>query len=121
MNLQFADRDESTIPIDLGNMIRTTPFGQVFLEDGVTYRQSTNDDVGNNSNPYIDQAFTDRLRKFTNMFSSIFVKGDLGLGFSYQINYTPRYEFYNYLCQYLSSITFFNLFNLELILKYLKE
>lgn len=96
MNLQFADRDESTIPIDLGNMIRTTPFGQVFAEDGVTYRQSTNDDVGNNSNPYIEQAFTDRLRKFTNMFSSIFVKGDLGLGFSYQINYTPRYEFYNY-------------------------
>jgi len=96
MNLQFADRDEGAIPINLGNMIRTTPFGQIYADDGVTLRQSTNDDVGNNSNPYLDQRHNERLRKFTNMFGSIFVKGDLGYGFSYQINYTPRFEFYKY-------------------------
>ena len=96
INLQVADRDESTIPIDLGNMIRTTPYGQLYQDDGVTLRQSTNDDVGNNANPYLDQVFQNRLRKYTNMFSSLFVKGDLGLGFSYQINFTPRFEFYTY-------------------------
>jgi TonB-dependent starch-binding outer membrane protein SusC len=93
-NLQFADRDESTIPIDLNNMIQTTPYGQLYQDDGVTLRQSTNDDVGNNTNPYLDQYYNSRLRKFTNMFGSIYVKGDIGYGFSYQINYTPRFEFY---------------------------
>lgn len=95
VNLQFANRDESSIPIDLGNMIRTTPYGQLYQADGVTLRQSTNDDIGNNSNPYLDQYFTDRQRKFTNLFSTVFVKGDLGYGFSYQVNFIPRFEFYN--------------------------
>ncbi|MCP1385060.1 SusC/RagA family TonB-linked outer membrane protein [Runella salmonicolor] len=93
-NLQFADRDESSIPINLNNMIQTTPYGQLYQDDGVTLRQSTNDDVGNNTNPYLDQYYNTRLRKFTNMFGSIYVKGDIGYGFSYQINYTPRFEFY---------------------------
>ncbi|WP_298362159.1 TonB-dependent receptor [Runella sp.] len=93
-NLQFADRDESSIPIDLNNMIQTTPYGQLYQDDGVTLRQSSNDDVGNNTNPYLDQYYNSRLRKFTNMFGSIYVKGDIGYGFSYQINYTPRFEFY---------------------------
>lgn len=93
-NLQFADRDESSIPIDLNNMIQTTPYGQLYQDDGVTLRQSTNDDVGNNTNPYLDQYYNSRLRKFTNMFGSIYVKGDIGYGFSYQVNFTPRFEFY---------------------------
>lgn len=97
INLQVADRDESTIPIDLGNMIRTTPYGQLYQDDGVTLRQSTNDDVGNNTNPYLDQVYQNRLRKFTNMFSSLYIKGDIGLGFSYQVNFTPRFEFFDYL------------------------
>jgi hypothetical protein len=55
LNLQFANRDESSIPIDLGNAIRTTPFGQLYQDDGVTLRQSTNDDIGNNTNAFLDQ------------------------------------------------------------------
>ena len=97
LNLQFANRDESSIPIDLGNAIRTTPFGQLYQDDGVTLRQSTNDDVGNNTNPFLDQVFDSRNRRVNNLFSSIFIKGDLGYGFSYQVNYTPRFEFVNYL------------------------
>jgi TonB-dependent starch-binding outer membrane protein SusC len=95
MNLQFANRDESNIPIDLGNMIRTTPYGQLYQADGITLRQSTNDDIGNNANPYLDQFYTDRNRKATDLFSTLFVKGDLGYGFSYQVNFIPRFEFYN--------------------------
>lgn len=95
INLQFANRDESSVPIDLGNMIRTTPYGQLYQDDGVTLRQSTNDDIGNNANPYLDQYYQDRNRKSTNLFSTIYAKGDLGYGFSYQVNFIPRYEFYN--------------------------
>ena len=97
MNVQFGNRDEGAIPIDLGNMIRTTPYGQLYQDDGVTLRQSTNDDVGNNTNPFLDQVFNTRNRKINNLFSTLFLKGDLGLGFSYQINFTPRFEFLNYL------------------------
>ena len=95
LNLQFANRDESSIPIDLGNAIRTTPFGQLYQDDGVTLRQSTNDDIGNNTNAFLDQVFNSRDRRVNNLFSSIFIKGDLGYGFSYQVNYTPRFEFVN--------------------------
>ncbi|MBK8514443.1 MAG: TonB-dependent receptor [Saprospiraceae bacterium] len=93
LNAQFSDRDESSVPVTLNNMIQTTPYGQLYNEDGVTLRRSTNDDPGNNTNPYLDQFYTDRLRKFNNLFGSIFAKGDLPLGFSYQVNFTPRFEF----------------------------
>jgi len=95
LNIQFGNRDESSIPIDLGNAIRTTPYGQLYQDDGITLRQSTNDDVGNNQNPFLDQVFNFRERATNNLFSSIFVKGDIGYGFSYQVNFTPRFEFVN--------------------------
>lgn len=95
LNIQFGNRDESSIPIDLGNAIRTTPYGQLYQDDGITLRQSTNDDVGNNQNPFLDQTFNTRNRINNNLFSSIFVKGDIGYGFSYQVNFTPRFEFVN--------------------------
>jgi TonB-dependent starch-binding outer membrane protein SusC len=97
LNMQYGNRDEGSIPIDLGNAIRTTPFGQLYQDDGVTLRQSTNDDVGNNTNPFLDQKFNTRDRKVNNLFSSIFIKGDISHGFSYQVNFTPRFEFLNYL------------------------
>ncbi len=95
LNIQFGNRDESSIPIGLGNIIRTTPYGQLYQDDGITLRQSTNDDVGNNSNPFLDQTFNTRSRINNNLFSSIFVKGDIGYGFSYQVNFTPRFDFTN--------------------------
>lgn len=95
LNIQFGNRDESSIPIGLGNIIRTTPYGQLYQDDGITLRQSTNDDVGNNSNPFLDQTFNSRSRINNNLFSSIFVKGDIGYGFSYQVNFTPRFDFTN--------------------------
>ncbi len=97
LNIQFGNRDESSIPIDLGNVIRTTPYGQLYQDDGVTLRQSTNDDIGNNTNAFLDQTFNSRDRRVNNLFSSIYIKGDIAYGFSYQVNFTPRFEFLNYL------------------------
>ncbi len=94
INLQFADRDESPVVMDLGNMIRTTPYAQLYADDGVTLRPSTNDDPGNNQNPFLAQRFTDRMIKFTTIFASVYAKGKLPYGFFYQINFTPRFEWY---------------------------
>ena len=92
-NLQFANRDESAIPLAMGDVIRTTPWGSIYTDDGLTLRASPNDDPGNNTNPFMAQYYTDRKYNYNNLFGSIYVKGKLPWGFSYQTNFTPRYDF----------------------------
>jgi TonB-linked SusC/RagA family outer membrane protein len=94
LNLQYADRDESQVPVTWGQMVNASPYGEVYKADGVTLRDSPNDDVGNNLNPFLDNTYTNRLRKFNTLFGSIYAKGQLPWGFSYQTNFTPNYEFY---------------------------
>jgi TonB-linked SusC/RagA family outer membrane protein len=94
LNLQYADRDESQVPVTWGQMVNASPYGEVYKADGVTLRDSPNDDLGNNTNPFLDNTYTNRLRKFNTLFGSIYAKGQLPWGFSYQTNFTPNYEFY---------------------------
>ena len=96
INLQFADRDESQVPVNWGQMVNASPWGDKYKADGVTLRDSPNDDVGNNINPFLDYVYTNRLQKTNTLFGSLYAKGDLGYGFSYQVNYTPNFEFYRY-------------------------
>ena len=99
VNFQFSDRDESAVPVSLADMIQTTPWGSYYADDGKTLRLSPNDDPGNNTHPFMGQAYTSRLYKYDNFFANIFAKGKLPWGFSYQINFSPRYDLlreYNY-------------------------
>ncbi|HTL07262.1 MAG TPA: SusC/RagA family TonB-linked outer membrane protein [Chitinophagaceae bacterium] len=96
MNMQFADRDESQVPVDWPQMVNASPYGEKYKADGVTLRDSPNDDVGNNLNPFQGYVYTTRLQKTNTLFGSLYAKGDLGLGFSYQVNFTPNFEFYRY-------------------------
>ncbi|MBZ4188413.1 SusC/RagA family TonB-linked outer membrane protein [Niabella beijingensis] len=95
MNFQFADRDESQVPVDWGQMINASPYGSVYNDDG-SLRDSPNDDLGNNANPFADNHYVNRLRKNNTLFGTIYLKGTLPYGFSYQINYTPNFDFYRY-------------------------
>lgn len=92
LNFQYSNRDESTIPVRFGDIASTTPWGSFYAADGVTVRQSPNDDPGSNTHPFLDQAFTKRLYKYDDFFATIFAKGKLPFGFSYQVNFSPRYE-----------------------------
>jgi TonB-dependent SusC/RagA subfamily outer membrane receptor len=94
LNMQYADRDESQVPVTWGQMVNASPYGEVYKADGITLRDSPNDDVGNNLNPFLDNTYTNRLRKFNTLFGTIYAKGNLPWGFSYQTNFTPNYEFY---------------------------
>jgi TonB-linked SusC/RagA family outer membrane protein len=94
-NLQFADRNESAVPYNWGQMVNASPYGEVYNADG-TLRNSPNDDIGNNISPFLDNTYTNRLQKTNTLFGSIYAKGDLGYGFSYQVNFTPNFEFYRY-------------------------
>jgi len=100
INLQFADRDESQVPADWSRVISNSPYGSKYNEDG-TLRWSPDSDkgtllTGNAKNPFLSVEYTDRLKKTKTLFSTIFLKGDLPFGISYQINFTPSYKFYNY-------------------------
>ncbi|MEJ7739582.1 MAG: TonB-dependent receptor [Chitinophagaceae bacterium] len=96
LNLQLSDRDESQVPVSWGQMINASPYGEIYKADGITLRDSPNDDIGNNTNPFLDNVYTNRLQKYNTLFGSLYAKGDLGHGFSYQVNFTPNFEFYRY-------------------------
>jgi len=96
INMQFADRDESQVPVTWGQMVNASPYGEVYKADGVTLRDSPNDDIGNNTNPFLDNTYQTRLQKYNTLFGSLYAKGNLPWGFSYQTNFTPNFEFYRY-------------------------
>jgi len=91
MNLQYAIRDEGSIPINFDQVRNASPLGEKYAADG-TLRDSPNDDPGNNANPFRDYTYRDRFLKYNTLFSSLFVKGNLPFGFSYQVNFTPTYD-----------------------------
>ncbi len=96
INMQFADRDESQVPVTWSQMINASPYGEKFKADGVTLRDSPNDDIGNNTNPFLDNTYTNRLQKENTFFGTIYAKGTLPFGFSYQSNFTPNFTFYRF-------------------------
>ena len=96
INLQYADRDESSVPVEWTQMINASPYGELYKDDGVTLRDSPNDDIGNNRNPFLDNTYTNQFEKINTLFGSIYAKGDLPYGFSYQVNFTPNFIFRRY-------------------------
>jgi TonB-linked SusC/RagA family outer membrane protein len=96
VNMQLSDRDESQVPVNWAQMVNASPYGEIYKPDGVTLRDSPNDDIGNNTNPFLDNTYTNRLQKYNTFFGSLYAKGKLPLGFSYQVNFTPNFEFYRY-------------------------
>ena len=96
MNMQFADRNESAVPVAWNQMINASPYGELYKSDGETLRDSPNDDIGNNINPLLSNAYTTRLERTNSLFGSIYAKGNLPFGFSYQVNFTPNFNFYRF-------------------------
>jgi len=92
LNFQYSNRDESTVPVRFGDIASTTPWGSFYQADGVTIRQSPNDDPGSNTHPFLDQAYIKRLYKYDDFFGSVFAKGNLPFGFSYSVNFSPRFD-----------------------------
>lgn len=93
VNFQYSNRDESYIPLSLADVNRSSPWGS-FYQDGSTtqLRLSTNDDPGNGSHPFMDQYYSTRMYKYDDFFANLYVKGKLPYGFSYQVNFSPRYD-----------------------------
>ncbi|MCC5936854.1 MAG: SusC/RagA family TonB-linked outer membrane protein [Lunatimonas sp.] len=93
MNTQFADRDESQVPVAWGNLVNLSPWAEPFMEDG-SLRFMPNEEVSGGRHPYYTPGYTDRLQKETTINSTLYAALELPLGFKFRTNFTPRYEFY---------------------------
>lgn len=93
-NLQFSNRDESNIPATWGDVYRASPYGSYYKDDGVSLRLSPTDDLVGSKNPLYDRAFQNRLIDFVTVLGTAYANVKLPLGISYQINFSPRMEWY---------------------------
>lgn len=97
LNTQFAARDESAVPADWDAAVRDSPFGSFYTDDSSDYRYSPQDEPGGGSrNPLAAAAYTDRIKRFYTLNSSMYAKVKLPFHITYQVNFTPRLEWYNY-------------------------
>ncbi len=97
INTQFADRDESSVPVDWTRIVQNSPYGSFYTDDSSDYRFSPQDDPGGGSrNPFIATKYTNRMKKFYTLNSIIYGKVTLPFGIKYTMNFAPQFEFYNY-------------------------
>ncbi|HRP55175.1 SusC/RagA family TonB-linked outer membrane protein [Agriterribacter sp.] len=90
VNSQFASRDESVVPANLGQLAPQSPYGSMWNEDG-TLRRRPNDYALNN--PLENYYGQDRLNKINTFFSSLYANVKLPLGFKYKISFQPNLGF----------------------------
>ncbi|MEZ5044516.1 MAG: SusC/RagA family TonB-linked outer membrane protein [Saprospiraceae bacterium] len=92
-NAQFADRDESSVPVEWNMVTQASPWGSELSDDGTTLRFSPQDDPGAGArHPHLRRRYTDRLQKFNTLNTRIYSTIALPLGFSYQFAFANRFE-----------------------------
>jgi TonB-linked SusC/RagA family outer membrane protein len=110
INTQFANRDEShlnsnfanttanpTVNADWALRVNDSPWGSIYNNDGKTIRISPVDDLGRGAkHPLYDMMFQDRKRVYNTLNTTMFAKLTLPLGITYELNFAPRYQFYQY-------------------------
>jgi TonB-dependent starch-binding outer membrane protein SusC len=100
INSQFTIRDESSVPVSVGNYEYTEPYSKVFNDDG-TVNWFPNGYTGGTESPLINYYGQDRIRKLNNLFASIFTEIKLPFGFTWKTSFQPRisntkdYNFYD--------------------------
>src|SRR3546814_15454436 len=79
MHTQFADRDESQVPVDWGLARVLSPWGSEFDEDGF-YEFQPNDERSGGNHPYYGPTLTDRRPKETTLHNTLFTTVSLPFG-----------------------------------------
>ena len=98
INAQFANRDESNINADWSQIVYSSPWGSIYKDDGVTIRESPVDDLGRGAKyPLYDKMFQDRRKIYNTLISTLYSKVTLPLGITYQVNFAPRFQWYEYM------------------------
>lgn len=112
VNTQFANRDESkmnrsnsdgsnpdpTIQADWGLRVNNSPWGSIYKDDGVTWRISPVDDLGRGAkHPLYDMTFQSRRRLYNTLNTTLYAQIKLPFNISYQMNFAPRFEWYEFM------------------------
>ncbi|MDO8952118.1 MAG: SusC/RagA family TonB-linked outer membrane protein, partial [Draconibacterium sp.] len=108
MNTQFSDRDESkmnrpgdpdpTIQAAWGTRVNNSPWGSIYKDDGVTLRLSPVDDPGRGArHPLYEMTFQERRRYYNTLNANLYATIKLPYNISYQINFAPRYQWYEFM------------------------
>lgn len=112
INTQFANRDESkmnrsnsdgsnpdpTIQADWGLRVNNSPWGSIYKDDGVTWRISPVDDLGRGAkHPLYDMTFQSRRRFYNTLNTTLYAQIKLPFNISYQLNFAPRFEWYEFM------------------------
>jgi len=93
LNVQFANRDESSIPAGWEAYVWGSPYGSLYEDDGKTLKYLTYD-YNLSENPLYTMTYTDRHRKNLDLNSKLYAILDLPFGFSYQVNVINNYSSY---------------------------
>ncbi|MBB5394155.1 SusC/RagA family TonB-linked outer membrane protein [Mucilaginibacter sp. AK015] len=106
VNAQFSMRDESHSAnpfglsgydlnqADWGQIINSSPYGDVYKPDGTLTRIDTDDSGLNQRNPFLGNRYNSNVYRQNVLFSTLFTRIDLPFGFKYTLNFSPQIEAY---------------------------
>jgi TonB-linked SusC/RagA family outer membrane protein len=106
INAQYSVRDEShsSNPFnisgydlneaDWGQIINSSPYGDVYKADGTLTRIDTDDSGLNQRNPFLGNKYNQNVYTQNVLFTTLFTKVDLPFGFKYTLNFSPQFESY---------------------------
>ncbi|MFT3750876.1 MAG: SusC/RagA family TonB-linked outer membrane protein [Agriterribacter sp.] len=95
-NTQFSIRDESAVPVNWSLITANSPWGSFYNDDSTKLRFNPNDEVSGGNNPYGVPTYTNRMKKYYELNASLYAKVNLPFNIKYQVNFTPRFQWYNY-------------------------
>lgn len=90
LNTQFVQRNGLKVAADWAQYQKLTPYGSATNEDG-SMKLYPSDDTSS-KHPLIDAYYTDKRNIVNNLNSNIYAKITLPFNITYQMNFSPRYE-----------------------------
>jgi TonB-linked SusC/RagA family outer membrane protein len=91
INAQFTNKNQSNVPIGLGNVVSQSPFGEPYGEDG-KLKWYPHDDTGVAVNPFLLNTYRDKFNVIQNLFANMYAELQLPFGFSYKFSFINRYD-----------------------------
>ncbi len=100
-NVNFQDRSDGDIQVSLGsnywdnNMLRNSPYASMYTENGGYQQYPMGGQTSKGGyNYYFDRQYYDLEKGYTVLNTIVNAKITLPLGFSYQFNIAPRYQWF---------------------------
>ena len=97
LNSSFGTKDKGALSADVGQRTNNSPFTTNEIDDPDSpYRMYPSGD-NNTKNPFFDNLYRDRRDIHHDLNANLYAIVKLPFGFEYQMNFTPRYHWYEYM------------------------